>query len=87
LRAIQQPIRQGIPDSLIFRSERFQDGRAIVFEDSEYSQEAFGQIKRIHGMICFCGSRWQGEVERRAKSAVTVGSDPSAMRFDDRLAD
>src|SRR6266481_4640512 len=41
----------------------------------------------IHGRVCFRGSRWQGEVERRATAAVAVGPDPPAMRFDDRLAD
>ena len=35
----------------------------------------------------FRGSRWQGEVERRATPAGAVGSEPAAMRFDDRLAD
>ena len=41
----------------------------------------------IHGRAGFRGSRWQGEVERRATPAVAVGPDPSAMRFDDRHAD
>src|SRR6201996_5253355 len=41
----------------------------------------------IHGRVCFRGSRWQGEVERRAPPSVAVGPDPSAMRFDDRHAD
>src|SRR6201993_212764 len=43
--------------------------------------------RSIHGRVCFCGSRWQGEVEGRAAPAVSVGPDPAAMRFDDRLAD
>jgi predicted permease len=45
------------------------------------------ESRGIHGRVCFRGSRWQGEVERRATPAVAVGPDPSAMRFDDRLAD
>ena len=42
---------------------------------------------KVHGRVCFRGNRRQGEVERRTKSAVAVGPDPAAMRFDDRLAD
>src|SRR5271163_1973778 len=30
---------------------------------------------------------WQCEVKRRAMPVIAVGPDPSAMRFDDRLAD
>jgi hypothetical protein len=41
----------------------------------------------IQGRVCFRGSCWQGEVEGRATLAVAVGPDPSAVRFDDRLAD
>jgi hypothetical protein len=36
----------GHPGQFNCPSERFQDGRAVVFKDSEASQEAFGQIKR-----------------------------------------
>ena len=45
------------------------------------------ESRRIHGRVCFRGSRWQGEVECRATAAVAVGPDPSVMRFDDRLTD
>jgi hypothetical protein len=41
----------------------------------------------IHGRVCFRRCGRQCEVERRAKPAVAVGPDPSAMRFNDRLAD
>jgi hypothetical protein len=43
------------------------------------------ESRSIRGRVCSCGSRRQGEVERRA--TVAVGPNPSAMRFDDRLAD
>src|ERR1700728_4451786 len=45
------------------------------------------ESRGMHGRVCFRGSRWQGEVERRATPAVAIGPDSSAMRFDDRLAD
>src|ERR1700747_345825 len=45
------------------------------------------ESRGILGRVGFRGSRRQGEVERRATPAVAVGPDPSAMRFDDRLAD
>ena len=45
------------------------------------------ESRGLHGRVCFRWSRRQGEVERRATPAVAVGPDPSAMRFDDRLAD
>jgi hypothetical protein len=31
------------------------------------------ESRGIHGRVCFRGSRWQGEVERRATRAATVG--------------
>ena len=45
------------------------------------------ESRGLHGRVCFRGSRWQGEVERRAAPAVAVGPNPAALRFDDRLAD
>jgi hypothetical protein len=45
------------------------------------------ESRGIHGRVCFRGSRWQDEVERRATPVVAVGPDPSAMRFDERPAD
>jgi PIN domain len=58
--------------------------------DSDWPREPAllnAESRRIPGTVCFRGSRWQGEVERRATPAVAVGPDLSAMRFDDRLAD
>jgi hypothetical protein len=37
------------------------------------------ESRGIHGRVCFRGSRWQVEVERRATPSVAVGPDPSAM--------
>jgi hypothetical protein len=36
-------------------------------------------------LVCFHGSRWQGEVERRAMPAVAVGPNPAAKRFGNSL--
>lgn len=40
------------------------------------------ESRYVDGRVCFRGSRWQGEVERRAASAVAVGPNPAALRFD-----
>jgi hypothetical protein len=45
------------------------------------------ESRGIRGRACFRRSRRQAEVERRATSAVAVGPDPTALRFDYRLAD
>jgi hypothetical protein len=45
------------------------------------------ELHGIHGRVCFRGSRWQGELERRASSIVRCGPDTPAMRLNDRLAD
>ncbi len=45
------------------------------------STQLNAQSRGIHGRVCFRGSRWQSEVERRATPAVAVGPDPAAMRF------
>ena len=38
-----------------------------------------GESRGIHGRVCFRGSRWQGEVERRATPVVAVDPNPAAL--------
>src|SRR5271167_3725751 len=50
--------------------------------DSDWPREPTllnAESRGISGTVCFRGSRWQGEVERRATPAVAVGPDLSAM--------
>src|SRR3984885_2763611 len=67
--------------------ERLSDFSSIDVDWARVATLLNAESRGLHGRVCFRGSRWQGEVERPPTPAVAVGPDPSAMRFDDRLAD
>jgi hypothetical protein len=82
-----------VPTSRHIRTDLILDERIgdYASNDADWARVSTllnAESRGIHGRVCFRGSRcWQGEVECRATAAVAVGPDPSAMRFDDRLAD